>query len=104
MRHARATDVIQSKTRQWTSSWRLPLGVGITPTTFYPCQPWQWPVTLYCMRPQAIRGSPDRSPPIWHSVSRRGTPGPFTAAPTRLTRSKTHESSQDVIILRCLSG
>jgi hypothetical protein len=64
MRHPHTTDDIQSRPSGRTRFLAASSGVGITPTTFYPCQPRQRPVTLYCMRPQAIRGSPDRSPPI----------------------------------------
>jgi len=38
--------------------------VGIDPTTFYPCRPGVGPVTLYCVRPKAIRGSLSGSPPF----------------------------------------
>ena len=60
-------------------------GVGITPTTFYPCQPLLRPATLYCVRPKAIREAKMGA----HLSDTRfsvGTPGTVAAAPTRQIR------------------
>src|SRR6516162_6635111 len=74
MRHPHTTDDIPSKTlAARRSSWRLPLTLGSPqrPSIRAGCYE---PVTLYCMRPQAIRGSLEGAHP---SDTRfpRGIPG-----------------------------
>ena len=49
--------------------WWLHSALRSPATNFYPCQPVARPVTLYCLRPQAIRGSPGGGPPIFGSAA-----------------------------------
>jgi hypothetical protein len=87
--------------RRSNASWRLPLGVGITPTTFYPCRPVSVASHSLLHAPAGDPGKPGQEPTHLTRGFLLGTPGPFTAAPTRLTRPKTHESSQDITDLHC---
>jgi hypothetical protein len=102
MRPPHTTDDIQSRT--YGSNTRVlaaSSGVGITPTTFYPCQPHSGQSLFTAF---ARRRSGEARTGAHPSDTRfpKGTPGTVTAAPTRLTRPQTHESSQDIPFLRWL--
>ena len=71
-------------------------GVGITPTTFYPCRPGYRPVTLYCMRPQAIRGSLTRAHPSDTRFPKENQVGLRRLSQDKV--SKLHASWTDIML------